>query len=86
VAAPNLKGVAKTSNGVKVTWGAVNGADAYRVYRRGAGQSWVYVTTVTGTTYVDTAVKDATGYYRYTVRAVDGGRYSGFEDGLLIKR
>ena len=86
VAAPHLKGVAKTSNGVKVTWGAVNGADAYRVYRRGAGQSWVYVTTVTGTTYVDTAVKDATGYYRYTVRAVDSGRYSGYETGLLIKK
>ncbi len=86
VAAPHLKSVAKTSNGVKVTWGAVNGADTYRVYRRGAGQSWVYVTTVTGTSYVDTSVKNATGYYRYTVRAVDSGRYSGYETGLLIKK
>ncbi len=86
VATPHLKGIAKTSNGVKVNWSAVNGADAYRVYRRGAGQSWVYVTTVTGTSYVDTSVKNATGYYRYTVRAVDSGRYSGYESGLLIKK
>ncbi len=86
VATPHLKSIAKTSNGVKVNWSAVKGADSYRVYRRGAGQSWVYVTTVTGTSYVDTAVKDATGYYRYTVRAVDSGRYSGYESGLLIKK
>lgn len=84
VAAPHLTSIAKTANGVKVTWNAVDGADSYRVYRRGAGQSWVYVTTVTSTSYVDTS--NATGYYRYTVRAVDGGRYSGFETGLLIKR
>lgn len=86
VATPHLTGIANTSNGVKVNWSSVNGADAYRVYRRGAGQSWVYVTTVTGTSYVDTSVKNANGYYRYTVRAVDGGRYSGYETGLLIKK
>ena len=86
VAAPKMKSVANSSNGVKVTWNSVSGADSYRVYRRGAGQSWVYVTTVKGTSFVDTTIGDSTGYYRYTVRAVDGGRYSGFEDGLLIKR
>ena len=70
-----------------IKWNAVAGVtNGYRVYRRGAGQSWVYVTTVTSTSYVDTSVKNATGYYRYTVRAVDSGRYSGYETGLLIKK
>ena len=85
VDAPELKAVSKTANGVKVTWGEVPGADSYRVYRRGAGQSWVYVTTVTGTSYVDSAVKNAEGPYRYTVRAVDSGRYSSYEKGLFIR-
>lgn len=84
VAAPHLTGIANTSNGVKVNWNAVNGADSYRVYRRAAGQSWVYVTTVTGTGYVDTAVSGS-GYYRYTVRAVDGS-FSAYEAGLVIKK
>ncbi len=84
VAAPHLTGIANTSNGVKVNWNAVNGADSYRVYRRAAGQSWVYVTTVTGTSYVDTAAT-ASGYYRYTVRAVDGS-FSAYESGLVIKK
>lgn len=85
VAAPHLTGVSNTSNGVRVNWNAVDGADSYRVYRRAAGKSWTYVTTVTGTSYVDTAVKGASGYYRYTVRAVDGA-YSGYEAGLVIKK
>ncbi len=85
VATPHLTGIANTSNGVKVDWKAVSGADSYRVYRRAAGKSWVYVTTVTGTSYVDTAIKDANGYYKYTVRAVDGS-FSGYESGLLIKK
>ena len=85
VAAPHLTGVSNTANGVKVNWNAVNGADSYRVYRREAGKSWTYVTTVTGTSYVDTAVKDANGYFRYTVKAVDGA-YSGYESGLVIKK
>ncbi len=84
VAAPHLTGIANTSNGIKVNWDAVNGADSYRVYRRAAGQSWVYVTTVTGTSYVDTAAT-ASGYYRYTVRAVDGS-LSAYEAGLVIKK
>ena len=84
VAAPHLTGIANTANGVKVNWNTVNGADSYRVYRRAAGQSWVYVTTVTGTSYVDTAVSGS-GYYRYTVRAVDGS-LSAYESGLVIKK
>ena len=83
---PHMKTIANTSNGIKVTWSAVSNAKEYRVYRRGAGGTWVYLGITTGTSYVDTAVKNAHGqYYRYTVRAVDG-YYSNFESGIYIKR
>ncbi len=83
---PSMKTIANTSNGIKVTWSAVSNAKEYRVYRRGAGGTWVYLGITTSTSYVDTAVKNAHGqYYRYTVRAVDG-YYSNFESGIYIKR
>lgn len=83
---PHMKTIANTSNGIKVTWSAVSNAKEYRVYRRGAGGTWVYLGITTSTSYVDTAVKNAHGqYYRYTVRAVDG-YYSNFESGIYIKR
>ena len=85
IATPHLTGVSNVANGVKVNWNAVNGANRYRVYRRSAGNSWVYIGTTYATTYVDTAVMNKHGYYRYTVKAVDGS-YSGCEEGLLIKR
>ncbi len=85
IATPHLTGVSNVANGVKVNWNAVKGANGYRVYRRSAGNSWVYIGTTYATTYVDTAVMNKHGYYRYTVKAVNGS-YSGCEEGLLIKR
>lgn len=88
VATPKLSSISNTTSGIKITWGAVSGSTGYRVYRRGAGQTtWLYLGTVTDTSYTDTSVKDAKGqYYRYTVRAVNG-YYSGFDtNGLYIKR
>ncbi len=83
---PKMKSIANTTNGIKVTWSSVSNAKEYRVYRRGAGGSWVYLGVTTSTSYVDTAVKNAHGkYYRYTVRAVDG-YYSNYETGIYIKR
>lgn len=88
IATPVLKGLANTTNGLKLTWQSVPGASGYRVYRRGAGQrTWTYLGTVNSTTYTDTAVKNAGGkYYRYTVRAVVDGLYSGYEDYLYRMR
>ena len=83
---PKMKSIANTANGIKVTWSAVSNAKEYRVYRRGAGGTWVYLGLTKNTSYVDTAVKNNKGqYYRYTVRAVDG-YYSNFESGIYIKR
>ena len=84
---PAMKKLTNTAAGINVTWSAVSNAKEYRVYRRGAGETtWTYIGTVTGTSYLDTAVKNANGqYFRYTVRAVDG-YYSNFESGIYTKR
>lgn len=73
------------ATGVKVTWGMVNGADSYNVYRRAAGEaSWSRVATVKTTSFIDANVKNGT-YYKYTVRAVSGKTLSYFYDGSLVK-
>lgn len=87
VATPKLISASNGTNGVFVKWDKVQGATGYRVYRRGAGESWTYLTTVSALSYADYAVKNNSGkYYRYTVRAVNG-YFSGFDaNGLVIKR
>ena len=88
VATPKLTGISNATNGIYFKWNAVSGASGYRVYRRAAGAKyWTYLGTVKGTSYTDKTVKNASGnYYRYTVRAVVDGVYSGFEDFLFTKR
>ena len=88
VTTPKLRGISNATNGIYVKWDEVPSASGYRVYRRGAGEKyWTYITTVKTPYYTDTAVKNSNGkYYRYTVRAVVGGVYSGYEDGIYIKR
>ncbi len=83
---PVLKSISNEPKGVQITWGEVEGADAYRVYRRGAGSTyWTYLGTVTSTVYLDTsAVNNA--YWRYTVRATNEAGYSAFDTtGKYIK-
>ena len=85
VATPQLTNLLSSTNSVKVQWFGVYGATGYRVYRRGAGESWKLLATVTGTSYVDTKVVK-NKYYKYTVRAVSGGYMSDYDaNGLLIK-
>ncbi len=88
VATPKLTGISNATNGIYFKWNAVSGASGYRVYRRASGSStWTYLGTVKGTGYTDTGVKNANNkYYRYTVRAVVDGLYSGYEDFLYTKR
>ena len=86
VATPKLTSLVNDTNGLKLTWGAVSGA-TYRVYRRGAGStSWTYLGTTNSTTFTDS--KAASGkYWRYTVRAISSGYYSGFDtNGLYTMR
>ncbi len=51
----------------------------YAVYRKTAGGSWTLLTTsATGTSYVDKSVAAATTY-SYTVKALVGGTWSGYD-------
>lgn len=60
-----LTGATPTNNPT-LTWGAVDGATSYNVYRSGTK-----VGTVTGTTFTDAGATDGT--YNYTVSAVASG-------------
>ena len=89
MAVPKLTGISNATNGLYIKWNTVAGVtNGYRVYRRGAGQTyWKYLGTVKTTYYTDSEVKNNSGeYYRYTVIA-DGGYHSKFDtNGLYLKR
>ncbi|MCD7946560.1 MAG: hypothetical protein LUF81_08185, partial [Clostridiales bacterium] len=79
--------LSNADNGVTVTWGAVNGATGYRVYRRTSSSSWKLITTVSALTYTDTAVQDSSDItYYYTVRAVSGSTLSSYDSSCSIVR
>lgn len=85
-ATPKLTKAANTVSGVKVTWGAVEGADSYRVYRRAGGvYTWSYIGTTTDTSFTDSKATN-NKYWIYTVIAVNEAGYSGFDKvGKTIK-
>ena len=68
-----------TSNGVVLSWNAVEGAASYQVYRTtGSNTDFDKIATVTGTTYKDTSAVVGTKYY-YKVRAIGtNGSYGKF--------
>ncbi len=76
-AAPTL--TISTSNGVVLSWNAVDGAAGYQVYRStGSNTEPDKIATVTGTTYKDTSAVVGTKYY-YKVRAIGtNGSYGKF--------
>ncbi len=78
--------IANKTDGIEVSWAAVKGATSYRVYRRGAGEGWSYLKTITTTTYFD-KTPEQNKPYRYTVRAECGNYRSYYSsEGALIKR
>lgn len=83
-ATPKLSKVQNTVSGAKVTWGAVEGADSYIVYRKTYDAktkkwgSWKNIESCALTmSYVDKSAKSGT-YYRYTVKAVNEAGNSGY--------
>ncbi len=88
LATPKLKSIANATTGINVKWNAVKGAEAYRVYRKGATGGWTLVGTTTNTSFTDKAVANKNGStYTYTVKAVSGKSVSAFDKtGLSIKR
>lgn len=54
---------------IEVTWGNINGATNYNVYKRVPGEAWVYLATgITETTFIDTTAESGVTY-QYAVRA-----------------
>jgi hypothetical protein len=81
---PDFEGIANVSGGVQLKWSTVDGATAYRVFRKTSNTGWVVLDDVEGTSFIDKTAS-AGVEYTYTVRAVDGAYESGFdEDGLSI--
>ncbi len=78
IAAPQLK-TSNASNGIQLKWDKNPVADNYRIYRKAKStDSWSYLTTVTGTSYLDKTAKAGTTY-RYTIKAHSDGVYSSYK-------
>ena len=69
VAAPEIINSDVTYNSVTLTWGKSNGAEKYRVYRRGE-KGWSRLFDTTSTTFTDTNLYADTEY-TYTVRCIN---------------
>ena len=72
--------LANASNGVRISWKAVDGAYGYRVFYRNSGGGWTSLGTVYTTSFLDRDVRKG-GRYTYTVRCVD--RYGRYVSGYL---
>ena len=86
VTSPELT-TSNTAKGIQLKWTKNPVADNYRIYRKAKStDSWSYVATVTGTSYLDTTAK-AGITYRYTIRANYGGVYSSYKSsGWAVRR
>ena len=77
LANPIISGLENVSNGVKVKWGAVSGAEKYRVFCKTAGTGWKIVGDTTATSYTVTGLQSGTRY-TFTIRCIsaDAKRYT----------
>lgn len=79
VGTPVIKSTTQTTTGIKISWGKVDGATKYRVYRRAHNaSSWTKVADVTGTSYNDNKVSSGVRYH-YTVRAFGKTGYGDYD-------
>lgn len=88
VATPHLSTIKNAASGIYFNWTKSEGATAYRVYRRGAGEKYyTLIATTKNLWYCDQSVGNQMGkYYKYTVKAVSGSYMSDYEDGLVLQR
>ncbi|MCD8381436.1 MAG: hypothetical protein LUC30_00750, partial [Clostridiales bacterium] len=76
---PVLESISNVSNGVKITWSAVDGATSYYVYRKVSGSSsWSKVGPSTTTSYTSTGVTSGITY-TFMVKAVNSFGVSGYD-------
>jgi len=66
-APPVISSVTAVDNGVKVVWNAVQGIEAYRLYRSTGSSGWSRLALVNGNEYIDTTAESGK-LYTYTVR------------------
>ena len=80
-----LDSVANVVDGIEVKWSGINGADAYNVYRRAAGEAKaVILATVEELRYVDKVIFNG-GYYKYSIKPVTDG-VEGAESNSILMR
>ncbi len=83
---PRLSKISNASNGIKISWKKVAGADSYFIGRKTTNSSWVKIATVGDvSSFTDKTAKSGTTY-TYTVVSANGD-VSGFYDekGLTCK-
>ena len=86
LSAPVISGVSSDTNGVKITWSPMAGAELYRIYYYGS-KGWTKLADTTDTVFADTEVISG-NTYTYTVRCLsaDGTRFtSGFLSGKSVR-
>lgn len=78
IAAPEATSLQNTTEGVKIKWNAVAGAQAYRVFYK-SSKGWRMLEDTEKSEYLDTDVRSS-GTYTYTLRCVDkeGNYTSGY--------
>ena len=83
---PNVTGVSAVSDGVKVAWEKITGAEGYYVYRRTNGGNWERIVAIRSGYMVTYTDKSATSgsTYTYTVRAYSGSTLSAYQSGAKI--
>ena len=70
VAAPRITSIENTEDGALIKWGAVNGADFYRIYYKNKNGGWNRLASKYLTEYTDTSVSE--GETRvYTIRCLN---------------
>ena len=78
---PIIKSIKDTTDGIRITWEAISGAEKYRVYVKGVDQ-WISVGDTTNTEFVYGNVKSGNAY-TFTLRCVsaDGSKHtSNYDD------
>lgn len=84
---PTLSSAENTSDGIKITWKSVKGAEGYRVYRKTSGGSWTRLTdSTTALSYTDKSSLTSGTNYIYTVRAYKGSDWGWYNSGITVAK
>lgn len=70
-----VKGKFKKLTSVKISWNKCNAATGYKVYRRVNKGKWIYIASVSTTSYINNKLKRNTSYYYKVIP------YNGFSSG-----